>query len=259
MQAHRHQAEDPHPGEAPWLDLLCRQALAHPAATHRFLERFASAPSQALAAAYAVAYREYSHAFPRYLQAVIDKLEVPQHVASLRHNLAEERGHVDEEDLRVLADAGLAQHAIDVPHPELFARFHRAAVGDDPVPVAPAFARRWRDRFVQLLESSSAPAAVGALGLGTETVVAPIYAQLLSGLRRLRFSRADLLFFELHCHVDDQHQKDLLAIAADLGTEPTGRAEIGRGMHAALALRVEFWDALDAHTRILGEVREASE
>jgi pyrroloquinoline-quinone synthase len=76
-------------------------------------------------------------------------------------------------------------------------------------------------------------------------VVRAIYRQLLAGIRKATsLTREQYLFFELHCLVDDQHQKDLLSIAGDLIRRPGGIEQLRAGMLFALDLRVEFWDAL---------------
>ena len=76
-------------------------------------------------------------------------------------------------------------------------------------------------------------------------MVKPIYEQILPAIRHLPFlNRQDYVFFELHCVVDDQHQEDLLRVAADLATSPEGQSELRRGMLTALDLRSELWDRL---------------
>ena len=106
-------------------------------------------------------------------------------------------------------------------------------------------AGRWRTRFESYLGSASGAQAVGALGLGTELIVRPIYEQLVRGIIGIGALRRDqFVFFELHCLVDDQHQKDLLGIAAELAQAPNGLNELRSGMRTALRLRLEFWDDL---------------
>ena len=110
---------------------------------------------------------------------------------------------------------------------------------------------QWRTRFFQFLQNATEAQAVGALGLGTEQIVRPVYEKLLSGIKRLGLlTREQYVFFELHCLVDDQHQQDLLSIARDLASTPEGMRDLRSGMRTALALRCEFWDhMLEASNR----------
>ena len=50
-----------------------------------------------------------------------------------------------------------------------------------------------------------------------------------------------MVFFELHCHVDDQHYDDLRTIAIALSETAEGRRDLERGMNDALNLRLHFW------------------
>jgi pyrroloquinoline quinone (PQQ) biosynthesis protein C len=232
------------------LDELVDEANAHPALHHPWLDAVANStlpdPFGALRS-FASTYHGYSCWFPRYLRAVIDRLEAPAHRELLLANLEEEKGHLGEEDRAALLAIGIDPASVDgIPHPELFRRFCRA-MGVTPAELAvvhPA-AQRWRTRFLAMLDGGSPAFGVGALGLGTESVVRPIYLKLLAGIRALnRLDRPDYVFFELHCEVDDQHQKDLLAVAAELATTPAGRADLALGMRSALDLRRQFWDAM---------------
>lgn len=232
------------------LPLLVREALAHPAVHHRFLAAFAGgrfADPAAMLRRYAWEYSGYSAWFPRYLRMVIDRLERAEHRELLLHNLEEERGQLDPEDCAALRAVGIApEPLIGVPHPELFRRFCRAiGLADAELQNPSAAAVRWRTRFLAYLEHATPAQAVGALGLGTELIVRPVYEQLLLGIRAEgSLRREDYVFFELHCLVDDQHQEDLLAIARELAAEPQGLRELGEGMRTALELRHDFWDHL---------------
>ena len=235
-------------GEA--LAPLVQEALASRGVHHPFLRRFASGdlpdPAAALRA-YAWEYSGYSAWFPRYLKAVIGRLSSAEHKERLSHNLQEEQGLLDGDDCAELRRLGIDPSTVrGVPHPQLFARFCRAVGLEGKALRSPSpAARAWRERFERYLDEATAAQAVGALGLGTEHVVKPIYEQLLEGIRRQGdLRRQDYVFFELHCLVDDQHQQDLLDIAADLAAEPGGLAGLRQGMLTALRLRCQFWDHL---------------
>jgi len=229
---------------------LVQESLAHPAVHHPFLTRFARSAFRdpdAVLRTYAVEYSGYAAWFPRYLKAVISRLESEEHRHLLAHNLDEEQGHLGEDDCEELRKAGIDPRTVQgVPHPTLFRRFC------DSMGIAPRelrnpspAARRWRERFEAFLRQATPAQAVGALGLGTEHIVRPVYEQLIEGILAIgKLRRHEFVFFELHCLVDDQHQQDLLEIAQDLAEAPGGLAELRHGMLTALQLRCEFWDDL---------------
>ncbi len=196
---------------------------------------------------FAANYHGYSQWFPYYLRAVIEGLDREDHKQLLRHNLQEEQGLLDDEDRKMLESLGIDTEKVDgIPHPQLFERFCDAlGVGARERNSPPEATQSWRSEFRRLLEHGSPAVAVGALGLGTEAIVSTLYGQLLTALRRVpALKREGYVFFELHCLVDDQHQRDLLAIAGDLAERPGGLEELQHGMFEALRLREEFMDAL---------------
>jgi len=104
------------------------------------------------------------------------------------------------------------------------------------------------------LSTASAAEAIGALGLGTETIVHALYVPFVEAIARLGdVHPRDAVFFALHTVVDDDHQATLAAIAVDLAATPEGRAGLRRGMLKALTLRAGFWDWL--HARALDPQR----
>jgi len=124
------------PGPAPGqtaeqaVDSLARQALRHQAVRHPYLTALAlgELPDQHSALRdFARQYHAYSAHFPRYLTAVISKLDNPDHRQALLENLMEESGHYEQEELEALAAIGIApEWIVGLPHPELFRRFRRA-------------------------------------------------------------------------------------------------------------------------------------
>lgn len=232
------------------LQTLLTEAKHHPAVHHAFLRRFATGAypdATAVLRRYALEYSAYASWFPRYLEAVIDRLDDPAHQALLRRNLDEEQGNYDADECDELRRAGIRVELVQgVPHPQLFRRFCRAiGITDDELARPCRAADQWRREFHAMLENASPAAAVGALGMGTEYVVRPIYEQLLRGIQALgTLHRDDYVFFELHCLVDDQHQADLLHIARELAPNTDGVRELRRGMLGALRLRQRFWDQL---------------
>lgn len=239
-------ADDPAGG----IQALAHEALTHVAVRHPLLTRFACGDyrdNEAALRQYAIEYSGYATWFPRYLTSVISRLPAPHHRELLMHNLEEEQGKLGPDDCDELRRVGINPTTVQgVPHPQLFRRFcdgvgiERRELAQ-PTPAA----ARWRHSFESYLRSATAAQAVGALGLGTELIVRPIYEQLVRGIIGMgSLHRDQFVFFELHCLVDDQHQKDLLEIAADLAQAPNGLSELRSGMRNALRLRNEFWDDL---------------
>ena len=102
----------------------------------------------------------------------------------------------------------------------------------------------WREQFLAILTGGSAAEALGALGLGTETIVQTIYQPFVQAIERLGLDPRDSVFFPLHTAVDDHHQATLRDIAIDLAGTAQGRLDLSKGMHKALALRCSFWSWL---------------
>src|SRR5262249_9567372 len=148
-------------------------------------------------------------------------------------NLTEESGSYENEELQELARLGVdPAWIVGIPHPELLRRFQRA------LDVTPAPAEEdalevvaWREMFLAALATGSAAEAIGALGLGTETIVRTIYAPLVQAIARYGDLRpVDTVFFPLHTAVDDHHQETLLQIAADFARTAEGRRDLAKGM-----------------------------
>ena len=227
---------------------LAEQSLQHRAVNHPYLEALGSGdlPDMHWALAdFARHYHGYSKEFPRYLTAVISRLEDPSHRAGLMENLTEESGVYEAEELAELDEIGIqSDWIVGKPHPVLFTRFCKAMGVDeeDLLDVSDQIVC-WREMFLSLLTSGTPAEAVGALGLGTENIVSTIYQPFCSAIDGLSDLRPrDTVFFPLHTAVDDHHQKTLQGIAADLAVDEDSRSELRRGMLKALSLRSSFWD-----------------
>ncbi len=236
-----------------FLTALIDESRSHPALNHPWLTAVAAGdfPNMTWALRdYAWHCQGYSQWFPHYLKGVIHTLGRENPRVRLEENLKEENGVLGLEDQAALREVGIEPASVNgVPHQELFRRFcramglHAGAIED----IAPA-TERWRNRFGSYLSyvvSASPAAAVGALGLGTENVVQPIYQQILAGIQKIPFlTRRDYVFFELHCLVDNQHLADLLAVSRELAGTAETRKQLRQGMLTALDLRCELWDVL---------------
>jgi len=257
LQRHRLQrdAETDQRSTTQLVDDLTVAALQHRAVRHPYLEALAkgSLPDPRFALEdFARHYYGYSAHFPRYLTALISRLEDPAHRRALLENLTEESGVYEQEELDELAGIGIQPDwIVGIPHPELFQRFRKAlgvantAVQDDHIEVL-----CWREMFLAILTNGSPAEAVGALGLGTETIVQTLYQPFVKAINGLGTIHArDAVFFPLHTAVDDHHQATLKEVAAAYAQEPQGRADLAKGMVKALSLRDAFWNWL--HQRAL--------
>ena len=196
---------------------------------------------------FAVQYQGYTSWFPKYLNCVMSKLESEQHRSYFQENLDEESGHLDEVTLEDLNKLGIEKEWVQgVPHPILFRRF-QLAVGIDArlAPLADC-SIKWRKQFLNMLQGATAAEAIGAMGLGTESMVKHIYRPITKAIKTFtEISQRDYVFFELHSEVDDDHAELMMRVAEDLTHDDAGCFnEIKRGMNAALELRAQFWDQL---------------
>lgn len=231
-----------------YLDRLVDEALYHRALRHPYLGALATGNVPDIRWAmvdFARQYYGYSTYFPTFLKAVISRLDCAEHREALLHNLDEESGSYPDEDLVVLAEAGIEpEWILGIPHPMLFQRFQRA------LGVVEADLKRpeleviyWRNKLLTVLSQGTIEEAIGALGLGTESIVSECYRPILQALSLLDdLSPREIVFFSMHTLVDDAHQEILQDIAADLASTPTGQVNLRRGMLTALDLRAEFWD-----------------
>lgn len=231
-----------------FVDGLIDEATSHRAAKHPYLDSLSSGSLPDMRAAivdFARIYYAYTAHFPRYLTAAISRLDDASQRRALVENLTEESGSYHESDLAQLERAGIRREWIDgIPHPELFRRFREALgiSGDDGIDDIEAVC--WREMFYDTIAHGSAAEAIGALGLGTETIVKTIYAHIFEALRRLPMAADEIVFFPLHCTVDDAHHETLRRIAIDFARSEQGRRGLRLGMRKALLLRSGFWDYL---------------
>ena len=237
------------------IDSLQNRARQHRAINHPYLKALAAGdlpdPRQAIVD-FAVQYQGYTSWFPKYLNCVMSKLDSEQHRAYFQENLNEESGHLDAETIRDLKAMGIEEEWVQgVPHPILFRRF-QFAVGIDArlQPLFPG-AIRWRKNFLAMLQQATAAEAIGAMGLGTESMVKYIYRPITEAIRKFtKVSQRDYVFFELHSEVDDEHAELMMRVADELAHGDAEKIEeIQRGMESALDLRALFWDQLYARAK----------
>ena len=235
---------------------LIEEALNHRAINHPYLIALKNGEfehKKEILKDFAAQYGAYSAWFPRYLTAVISKLENPIHREHLLDNLSEESGHLHEEDMEAIAALNIQKEWVQgIAHPKLFRRF-QDAIGVDGDTQNGIEVEIWRESFLRLIQSGSAAFAVGAIGLGTESIVKYIYRHIIEAIEK----HSDLhleqyVFFPLHTEVDDEHGLILLKIAEELSNESEVSAyELRKGMLSALNLRAAFWDDMYARAKQL--------
>jgi pyrroloquinoline quinone (PQQ) biosynthesis protein C len=159
-----------------------------------------------------------------------------------------------EDDLQAIRAMGIDDSwVIGIPHPILFQQFKKAICANYNFEMGEAVLN-WRTSFLNYLDNCTEAEAVGAIGLGTESVVKHVYRPIIESLStHTSLTLEDYVFFPLHTEVDDEHGKVLLAIANELASQSEENAKLVRkGMETALDLRAEFWQNLENETtRIL--------
>ena len=247
---------DSAPSNLHFWERLEAEALAHPALNHPWLRAVGEGDCANMGQTlqdFARQYHAYSNAFPRYLQRVIEKLQQPGHRDLLAENLSEEEGCLHESDREKLRSVGIDPVGIDgVTHRQLYRRFCLSlGVRDEELDRPSANALHWRDDMLRFLESASPPAALGALGPGTEYVVKPFYGAISSGIRSLDVGQQiDRRFFDTHCALDGQHADDLRSVSLSFADNARDRSEMRAGMLHALDLRARFLTHLHRQPRV---------
>jgi pyrroloquinoline quinone (PQQ) biosynthesis protein C len=235
------------------MEHLIQEALNHRAVQHPYLKALANGEFEDMESVlkdFAAQYGAYSSWFPRYLTGVISKLESPEHRTHLLDNLAEESGHLHEEDLEAIRALGIKDEWVQgIPHPVLFRRFQSAMGVDSSKPDIEV--QIWREQFLSLINNGTEAEAVGAIGLGTESIVKFIYKDIIQSIEKYTtLNMEQYVFFPLHTEVDDEHGLILLEIANQLASKSEDAAiELRKGMLKALNIRAAYWDNM--HQRAL--------
>ena len=229
------------------MENLIKEALSHRAINHPYLLALEKGEFQHIDEVlkdFASQYGAYSDWFSRYLTAVISKLENPTHRNHLLENLAEETGHLQDEYLEAIRKLGSKDEWVqEIPHPQLFKRFQEA-MGVDSTQTPCVEVEIWRESFLSLLQNGSSLQAIGAIGLGTESVVKFIYKHIIEAIKKhTSLSLQQYVFFPLHTEVEDEHSLTLVEIAKELASESEQAVlELRKGMLKALNLRAAYWD-----------------
>jgi pyrroloquinoline quinone (PQQ) biosynthesis protein C len=238
------------------MQTLLKEAIAHRAVNHPYLKALVNGSFENMDAVikdFANQYGYYSDWFPRYLTCVISKLENPEFRNHLLDNLSEESGHLHEEDMVAVRELGIKDEWVQgIPHPQLFKNFQKA-MGVDLTAAPGIEVEIWRESFLALIQGGSATSAVGAIGMGTESIVKFIYRDIIKAIEtHTNLSLEQYVFFPLHTEVDDEHGLILLDIAQKMASESKeAERELRKGMLKALNLRAAYWDDMYERARVL--------
>ncbi len=238
------------------MESLVSEAKAHKATNHPYLIDLQNGnfedPLWAIKD-FSVQYAGYTAWFPKYLTITMSKLEKHSHRMHFIQNLSEEGGIIDPDEAEELKSLGIEEDWVQgIPHPELFKRFQQA-LGvhpdqevDEPVII-------WREMFYSILLHGSAAEAIGAIGIGTESIVKYMYQYLTKGIQdHTALHKRDYVFFELHSEIDDAHGKAMIEVANELTeNSPESYFDLRKGMLKALGLRGMFWDLMHERAKNL--------
>jgi pyrroloquinoline quinone (PQQ) biosynthesis protein C len=238
------------------MQTLLKEAIAHRAVHHPYIKALVNGEFENMEAVlkdFAAQYGHYSDWFPRYLTCVISKLENPDFRSHLLENLSEESGHLHEEEMITIRELGIKDEWVQgISHPQLFKRFQKA-MGIESNNKPEIQVEIWRESFLSLIQGGTAINAVGAIGLGTESIVKNIYKNIIQAIEtHTELTLEDYVFFSLHTEVDDEHGLILLNIAEQMASESAkAESELRKGMLKALNLRASFWDDMYERAKII--------
>ncbi|NQY06656.1 MAG: iron-containing redox enzyme family protein [Flavobacteriaceae bacterium] len=231
------------------IEKLVLEAKSHRAINHPYLvalkEGTLNNPYLAIKD-FSIQYSGYTSWFPRFLTAAISKVSNHSHRAHLLDNLSEESGNIDTDELELLKKMDIEEEWVQgISHPELFQRFKKSLDISDNTKIDEA-TEIWREMFLNVLYNGSEAEVIGAIGIGTESVVKYIYEYITCGIQsHTNLEKYDYVFFELHSEIDDEHGKIMIQIAEDIvKSNPSNLKDIRKGMLKALGLRVMFWDMM---------------
>lgn len=237
--------------EIQYVDSLVAIAMQHKVVSHPYLDGLKNGlfPNMKFAFNdFAWQYFHYSLNFSRFLRGALEQLSQSDQRDLIKENLQEECGLISSQDLSLLEKKGIkAEWVSGIPHTELFQRFLNSVMTETRKTFTPPpkEAVLWSQQFQNLCTNQGIACALGALGLGTELIVKPIYLQILEGIKKhTSCSVKERVFFELHAVLDEQHAATIKHVLANLQTKPLERQQMRYGMTKALDLRCKFFDSL---------------
>jgi pyrroloquinoline quinone (PQQ) biosynthesis protein C len=85
---------------------------------------------------------------------------------------------------------------------------------------------------------------LGAVGPGHEWSIPKMFAQIIRGLRRARFTEAEIRYFTLHVEQDQDHGSWLEEALSLHASTPEAQAQVHHGAMLSLAARMRFWSGV---------------
>lgn len=173
---------------------------------------------------------KYSAYFTRYLCALIANLHDPDDVLRLAENLAEELGFGEKSG---------------EPHARIFARMvDDFGIDLRQIQMFPETEQLIATTFHYCKQQNPAY-GLGALCLGAEAIVPPLYSDIISGFVANGIGAEQLRFFQIHVECDDDHADTMRAILARLQQDNPEQAErIMEGAQAMIEARLTFFNGV---------------
>ncbi len=222
------------PNALDYFEQLEEEIREHPALTHPFLEKFRQGKlSLDRIRIFARQYYLYSRWFGRYLSAVVANIPDERPRAFLIKNLYQEYGEGNPAN----------------SHPAVFRCFMKALRLDsreveegEPLPETRLFIHEYlfTCREGHFLE------ALGAMGLGTESIVPYIYRPIYEGLKKEpTLNEEDIEFFPIHMTLDIEHSANIKEALLEYAERQENQKLIRQGAMNALSARTVLWNGLE--------------
>jgi len=175
---------------------------------------------------------KYSRYFTRYLCALISHLDEGEDVLHLAENLTEELGYGGDAETRT-------------PHWRIYAEMLKDfGIELDKCPTYPE-TQNLIDTMFMLCRQPHGTAGLGALCLGAEGLVPPLYSRIIAGFRNQGVELNRLAFFSIHIECDDDHAETMYKILArQIEQSQSSRLTALHAGEIAVNARLRFFDAL---------------
>jgi quercetin dioxygenase-like cupin family protein/pyrroloquinoline quinone (PQQ) biosynthesis protein C len=188
-------------------------------------------------------YYLYSKNFTRYLSGLMANLEDDLLRSRLSENLWEEGGGA----------------APEKRHAQIFRDFLTQGLGIElaKIEFLPS-TRHFVDQFLGHCIRGSALHASAFLSLGTEAIVARMYAIMVDGLLAAGLPKEQLDFFYIHMTCDDAHAATLEDILCSFQKQPEWERQCREALDLSLRMRAELFDELMAevkHRRVAAQLQ----
>jgi pyrroloquinoline-quinone synthase len=101
------------------------------------------------------------------------------------------------------------------------------------------------DTYLGLSQEYGYLSALGAVCFASEGIVNALYTQIYHGIRDCGpIAAADLMFFEVHIHVDDSHAANLANLIGPRLHREEQVTDMERAISAAMDARVQFFNGI---------------